>query len=127
MAEAEINTPAFGQREGLEDIVHSLSPLLSIISLGTLIFGTFPKASLRAHTNLVDGPAGRCCNRNRDVQGMFSPSVLPHCLTLSFSHPAVIAKTVHLQIELMVINLLHSAKILDDTQYAKNSFFLLTD
>lgn len=59
------------------------------------------------------------------MQGMFSPSALPHCLTLSFSHPAMIAKTVHLQIELTVIHLLHSAKILDDTQYAENSYFFV--
>lgn len=123
MVEAEINKPTFGQGEGFKDLVHSLS-LLSIISLGALIFGAFPKAFLCAHTNLDDGPAERCWNRNWDMQGMFSPPELPHCLTLGFSYPAVIAKTMHLQIELMAINLLHSTKILDDTRYAKNSFFL---
>lgn len=114
MAEAQINKPAFGQGEGFEDIVHFLSPLISIICLGTPVFSSFPKPSLHAHTNLDDKPAEKCWNRNQDGHGMFSSSVLPYCLTLSFSYPTVIAKTMHLQTEITVINLLHSVKILDD-------------
>lgn len=121
LAEPETNKPAFGQGQAFKDMVHC--PLLSIIFLGTLIFGIFLKPSLHGHTNLDDEPAERCWNRNQDEQGMFSPSVLPHCLTLSFSQPAVFAKTVHLQIKLMVIHLRHSAKILDDNQCGKKSFF----
>lgn len=124
---AEINKPTFGQGKGLEDIVHSLSPLLSIIRLHMLIFGTFLKSSLHAHTNLDDAPAERCQNKNWDVEGTLPPSVLPLCLTLSCSHPTVLAKTVHLQIQLMVIHLLHNAQILDCIQYAKNAFILLKD
>lgn len=122
LAEPEINKSAFGQEEAVKDMmIHS--PLLSIICLGTLIFGIFLKPSLFAHTNLDDEPAERCWNRNQDEQGMFSPSVLPHCLTLSFSHPAVLAKTVHLQIKLVVIHLPDRAKILDDNQCGKKPFF----
>lgn len=87
MAEAEINKPAFGQEEGFEDMVHSLSPLLSIICLGTLIFGMLPKASLCAHINLDNGPAERCWSRNRDMQGTFPPLVSSQCdLELLSSH-----------------------------------------
>lgn len=57
LAEPEINKPAFGQGKAFKDILHS--PLLSIICLGTLIFGIFLKPSLCAHTNLDDEPAER--------------------------------------------------------------------
>lgn len=57
LAEPEINKPAFGQGQAFKDTVHS--PLLSIICLGTLIFGIFLKPSLCAHTNLDDKPSER--------------------------------------------------------------------
>lgn len=127
LAEPEINKPAFGQGQAFKDTVHS--PLLSIICLGTLIFGIFLKPSLCAHTNLDDKPSERFRigtfvleQESRQAGHVFSFSAAS-VLTLSFSHPSVFTKNVHLQTKLVVIHLHQRAKILDDNQCGKKSFF----